>query len=133
MSTYLATGILVMLGGALGAGCRYLVAEAVRAWLPPSDAARVPWATTIVNVAGSFLLGVVTGLAGLQAVGGPAGAALLGVGFCGGFTTFSTFAVDCVSLFSARAARALSTYLAINVVAGCAAAAAGLWLSVTLG
>ena len=75
------TLLLVALGGAVGAAVRFVVAHHLDS--------RVPWGTLLVNVAGSFLLGLWSGLA----LEGNA-MALLGVGFCGGFTTYSAFAVQ---------------------------------------
>lgn len=74
----------IALGGALGSVLRALAGYA----LP----ARFPWATLLVNIAGSFVLGwTMARLAGLEP--GPAARmqAFVVVGFCGGFTTFSTF------------------------------------------
>ncbi len=75
------TLLLVALGGAIGAALRFLVAHHLDS--------RVPWGTLLVNVAGSFLLGLWSGLALEENA-----MALLGVGFCGGFTTYSAFAVQ---------------------------------------
>jgi CrcB protein len=74
-------------GGAIGAVLRYAVGEA----LPP---AQFPWATLVVNVIGSFVLGLV-------AFGGVGEGAMLfvGVGACGSFTTFSSFSFIAVDLW----------------------------------
>ncbi len=74
-------------GGAIGAVLRYAVSEAL-----PAD--RFPWATLVVNVVGSFVLGLV-------AFGGAGEGAMLfiGVGACGSFTTFSSFSVAAVDLW----------------------------------
>jgi CrcB protein len=76
------TPLLVALGAAVGAPLRFAVASAL-------DAERFPRGTLAVNVVGSFLLG-------LLVAAGASGhwAALLGTGFCGGFTTYSAFAVQ---------------------------------------
>lgn len=71
----------VVLGAALGAPLRYLASHFLDG--------RVHWGTVLVNVAGSFLLGLFTALA----LSGPA-MAFFGVGFCGALTTFSAFAVQ---------------------------------------
>ena len=86
------TPLLVALGAALGAPLRYLVATAL-------DRDRFPRGTLLVNVAGSFLLG-------LFVKGGATGhwLALIGTGFCGGFTTYSAFAVQTHRLGSLRGA-----------------------------
>lgn len=75
------TALYVALGAALGAPLRYLVAHALDGHLP--------WGTILVNVTGSFLLGLCSG----ASLDGDA-LALLGTGFCGAFTTYSAFAVQ---------------------------------------
>ena len=77
------TVLWVALGAALGAPLRYAAGHVLDR--------RVPWGTVLVNVLGSFLLGAVSGAA---LTGAPM--ALLGVGFCGGVTTYSAFAVQTV-------------------------------------
>jgi CrcB protein len=99
------TALLVALGAAAGAPARLLVSRAVAG----------ERGTLVVNVTGSLLLGLLAGAA-------PAAYALLGVGFCGAFTTYSTFAVEAVRM----PRRASLTYVAVSVVACCAAAAVGL-------
>jgi CrcB protein len=80
---------LVGLGGALGALARHAVGQVV-------DAGQYPWATFVVNVVGSFVLGLVT------FAGTPSEVRLLvGTGACGSFTTFSSFAVETVQLWEA--------------------------------
>ncbi|MCA1782436.1 MAG: CrcB family protein [Dermatophilaceae bacterium] len=84
--------VLVALAGGAGAGARFIVDGA----LTHRISARLPVATLIINVSGSFLLGVLTqwGLAR----GSTVVVAVLGVGFLGGFTTFSTASVELVGL-----------------------------------
>jgi CrcB protein len=86
--------LLVMLGGAAGAIARYLVDRLMPAFV-------VPLATLTVNAAGSLLLGF---LAGLGSTLPGTLAALIGVGFCGALTTWSTFAFQTVEAGSRRAA-----------------------------
>ncbi|MCU1688266.1 MAG: crcB, partial [Jatrophihabitantaceae bacterium] len=84
------TVLLVFAGGAVGAPSRYLLDRAIQSrhgW-------RFPIGTLAVNVLGCLLLGAIA-----ESAGAPAWVvALLGTGFCGGFTTFSTFAVESVEL-----------------------------------
>lgn len=74
--------LLIAIGGSIGALVRYLVAEAV-------PAASFPWSTFAVNVAGCALLAVVTAPTRPKSQ-----QRVLGTGFCGGLTTFSTFTVE---------------------------------------
>ncbi|GAA1301533.1 fluoride efflux transporter CrcB [Saccharothrix xinjiangensis] len=105
---------LVFLGAAVGAVLRHLAGRLVRR--------AFPWATLLVNVAGSFVLGVVAGAS-------PAVVALVGTGFCGGLTTFSTFSWETVELVEGgRVGRAVAN-VAVSLVAGVAAAGFGYWLS----
>jgi len=74
----------IALGGALGA-----VLRALATWAVP--AGRLPWATLLVNVVGSFLIGWVIARPGITAHWSSHGYAFMVVGICGGFTTFSSF------------------------------------------
>ncbi len=116
--------LLVMLGGGVGAASRWLVDQAIQA----RHDSVLPWGTFIVNVTGSLLLGLLLGAAAL----GPADArwlALVGTGFCGGFTTFSTFGYETARLLEdgARVSAALNAIGSVAV--GLAAAVTGWWLA----
>jgi len=114
---------LIFLGGALGTAARAAVENAV-----PADPAGIPWATLLINVAGSLLLGA---LLEVLARTGPdsgwrRGARLtLGTGVLGGFTTYSTFAVETVQRMSPGAYVVGLLYAVGSIVLGVAAAAAG--------
>ena len=109
----------VAVGGAAGAAARF----AVTLWLAHRLGGPLPWGTLAVNVLGSFVLGVVVGFAPSPSV-----RALLGTGFCGGFTTFSTFAVETLAAPPGPAA----LHVGANVAGACGAAALGLWVGRTL-
>lgn len=128
--TYVLTGFLVIIGGSLGAVGRHVLTSALPSPADRRGAGRpgLPLATLLVNVSGSLLLGVVVGLADLGSAGGPGGLALIGIGFCGAFTTFSSFALDLVSLVEARAWVVLGQYVGASVVGGVGAAWFGLQL-----
>ena len=83
----LTNALLVALGAAVGAPLRYLTNHWVREHLGGTPAA----GTLAVNVVGSFVLGVVVGAG---AAAGSAPLALIGIGFCGALTTFSTLALE---------------------------------------
>jgi len=105
--------LLVAVAGGLGVLARYGVAQA----LGPGAA---PWSVVAINVAGSFALGLLAGAGASSDV-----RAVAGVGFLGGFTTFSTFSLDVFAdLEAGRPGRALAV-VAVSVLAGVAAAGAG--------
>jgi fluoride exporter len=106
------TPLWVALGAALGAPLRF----AAGSWL---DSDRFPAGTWLVNVAGSFLLGLLTG----AAVTGD-WLALLGTGFCGGFTTYSAFAVQT----HRRGPVGGAVYALATIAAALGACALGFWI-----
>ncbi len=108
------TALWVGLAGMGGVLARYALST-------PFHGPTLPWVTVAINVAGSFLLGVLVTAHGLSSELRIA----LGVGFLGGFTTFSTFSVQAVlDVEAGEPGRAL-LYVGASVVAGIAAAAAG--------
>ena len=114
----------LVVAGAVGSSVRYLVdiaiAERVRSALP--------WGTLAINVTGSFVLGAVTGLAIYH--GFPrATRVVLGVGFCGAYTTFSAFTFETVRLLEAGASVEAVRNVTATMVACSAAAALGLALT----
>ena len=106
------TPLLVALGAAVGAVLRFVVASRVDG--------RWPWGTAAVNVAGSALLGALSAMA----LSGHA-MALLGTGFCGGFTTYSAFAVQTHGLGPRRG----TAYAVGTIALSLAACAGGFWLA----
>jgi CrcB protein len=111
------TALLVVLGAAAGAPLRLLAERVATARRGPGSAL----GTLAVNVAGSLVLGVLLG-----ASSAPAWlVALVGTGFCGTLTTFSTFGADVVRLVETRAVGRALAYLAATLGLGLGAAAAG--------
>ena len=115
--------LAMSLAGGVGAGCRFVVDGFVKARVRLA----YPVGTTLINVTGSFLLGLVTGLATAHTL--PAEWRLiLGTGFLGGYTTFSTASLETVRLAQEGRWRA-SALNAFGMLAGSLLAAAfGLWL-----
>jgi CrcB protein len=119
--------LLVILGAAVGAPLRYLTDRAVQAL---HDTV-FPWGTFTVNVAGSLLLGLLTGAV-------VAGAAphslqlLLGVGFCGALTTYSTFSYETLHLLEEGSIFYPAANIVISVTAGLGAAFTGAALTAAI-
>jgi fluoride exporter len=111
--------VLLSLAGAVGSVVRWTVEGRVQSLAPGG----VPAGTLLVNLVGSFALGVVTGAAVPAWV-----LAVVGAGFCGGLTTFSTVAVQAVE----RRRRSAAAYLAVTVVLGLVVAALGLIIGTAL-
>jgi CrcB protein len=85
---------LVALGGGAGSAARYLCQK----WFAENVMHPFPWGTFAVNMAGCFLLGVIYAIAEKTAILSPQTRLLLITGFCGGFTTFSAFAFENMTL-----------------------------------
>ena len=116
--------LLVFVGGGLGAMARHGVNRAGLALLGPG----FPWWTLAVNVIGSFLIGLLAGLFGAMETGHNA-RLFLTTGFLGGFTTFSAFSLDALTLWERGAAVEAGLYVGGSVIASLIAAAAGLMIS----
>lgn len=104
----------IFLGGGSGSLLRYLLGYlATRITGAPS-----PWATWMINVLGSFLIGYLLGrLATLPAESSQPLRFLLVVGFCGGFTTFSTFSADLLGYLRGGQTALALTYALLSVTA----------------
>lgn len=119
--------LLVALGGALGSVARFAVDRAVIGLLGPTILG-----TFLVNVSGSFLLGVFVGLVSHKTGWPIAPRLFLAVGFLGAYTTFSTLAVNTVQLMASgltgRALLNLVGSVGVGVVASLVGIAVGRWL-----
>ncbi len=107
-------------GGALGTLARYLLAAH-----HPAAAGGFPWVTLLVNLTGSFAIGLLVPLTEHVASGAPWARPLLVIGFLGGWTTYSTLAVDATLLFRHGDAVTGMGYLAATVAGGLALVVAG--------
>lgn len=109
------TALLIALAGGLGAASRLVVDGLVRQRVSSA----FPWATILINVAGSFLLGLLVGIGA-----GDRWHDIVGTGFLGGYTTFSTASFETAALLlERRPVAAVANGLGVLVV--CVAAAAG--------
>jgi len=118
------TLVLVALGGAAGSILRYLTDRRVQRWRDSP----FPFGTLTVNIAGSFVLGFLSGWL-LHGAEPSSVRALVAVGFCGGLTTFSTFGYETVRLFLEKTRLYAVLNVVVTVAAGLASGAAGLALA----
>lgn len=113
----------VGIGGALGSISRYLTGY----WLSQYLTSFYPYATLSVNLVGSLLIGILSGL--FIKTGSPITQMVFITGLCGGFTTFSTFSLDGLKLLQSGAYTTYALYAGISLVGGIILCASGLWLS----
>jgi CrcB protein len=118
MYTYLS----IALGGALGSVARYATGVYVGRWLGTT----FPWGTLLINIFGSFLIGVFAESFALRWDTSQTTRAFLIVGICGGYTTFSTFSLDIVTLINRGEILAACAYIVASVALGVLALYAGL-------
>ncbi|MEL7048192.1 MAG: fluoride efflux transporter CrcB [Pseudomonadota bacterium] len=116
--------ILAASGGAIGAGARYLVGVGITRLAGPASA--FPWATLTVNVVGSFAMGVLIEVLALRFSASPEVRTFLATGVLGGFTTFSAFSLDVVTLLDRKANALAAFYVAGSVGLSILALFAGL-------
>jgi CrcB protein len=122
MNVAVIAGIAV--AGALGAPARYLLDGFVQ----DRTTGVLPWGTLVVNATGSFALGLLTGAALYHAFPSTP-KTILGTGFCGAYTTFSTFSFETVRLLEDGATTEAVVNVALSLLVGLVAAAAGLALA----
>ena len=115
--------IAVGFGGAAGSIVRYLLSGGI---LAGQTLLGFPAGTFTVNAAGSLLIGIL-----LESLSSAAAGWLLVTGFCGGFTTFSTFSADTVRLLRAGCYNAAAIYVALSVAVCIVFAALGMWIGTT--
>jgi len=121
------TLLVVGIGGAAGAVCRYLASG----WIQSLTGAFFPWGTLVVNVTGSLGLGFA--LVWLQStVSSPALRELVAIGFLGSFTTFSTFSYEALAMLRDGEWSQAAGYTLGSVAMGLVAVAAGAALAATV-
>ncbi len=121
---------LVMVGGALGAGARFMTGRATLALFGPY----FPYGTLAVNLIGGLLMGALVGVLSRNGVAGQASAGeawrlFLGVGVLGGFTTFSSFSLDVVGMIERGAHGSAMMYVLLSVIGSVIALFAGLMMT----
>lgn len=116
--------VLVMTGGAVGAGLRHLVGRASLAAFGPGW----PWGTLTVNLFGGLAMGLLAGIVA-RSSGGEFWRLLLGVGVLGGFTTFSAFSLDAMLMLQRGEFLGMLAYILVSVVGSIAALGLGLGLT----
>jgi len=114
----------VMIGGAIGAGCRHLVGQVMLARLGPG----FPWWTLSINIAGSLLMGLLIGLLARNSDGGETARLFVGVGILGGFTTFSSFSLEFWLLFERGQTGQAAAYVLASVAGAIIACGLGLFI-----
>ncbi len=115
--------ILVFIGGGLGSSLRYIISKHLNA------SSLLPYGTFIVNILGSLLLGAILGYAiKTNTLNNPTNL-ILGVGFCGGFTTFSTFSFENYSLIKSGDYLSFSVYFFGSLILGILAVLFGILIS----
>lgn len=117
--------LLVALGGALGSVARYLGHK----FISTLSSHPFPLGTFIVNITGCLLIGVFYGLSVKHQYFTAEHRLLLMTGLCGGFTTFSAFTLEGMTLLQQQRVLIFLMYFALSIVVGLAATFAGYWMS----
>ena len=112
--------IVVGVGGFVGAVCRYLIGM-----IPLKEGCTFPIKTFLINIAGSFLIGIVAALAMKTESLDSRTVLFLKVGICGGFTTFSSFALETTDLMKDGKMHLAAIYTVLSVTFGVLAVFAG--------
>ncbi len=115
--------ILVFIGGGLGSSLRYVISRYLNA------GHLIPYGTFLVNVVGSLLLGIILGWAIKSNSLNSPGHLILATGFCGGFTTFSTFSFENYSLLRSGEFLTFSIYFFSSLLLGILAIFLGILIS----
>lgn len=113
--------LLVSMGSFLGGGSRFIVSKVIQAWAPLS----FPLGTFAVNIVGCLIIGFLSGLHWPGGWMSPSMKLILTTGFCGGFTTFSTFMNESTALMRDGNYLYFALYIGLSVALGLIAVVAG--------
>ena len=116
--------LLVFLGGGLGSTVRFSLGK----WVNALHHHHFPWGTLVVNVVACLILGFVIGLADHKQIISPTARLFWTVGFCGGFSTFSTFSIETLYLLQSGLTLSLVLYISLSLLLCVAATFGGLYL-----
>ena len=117
--------LIVFLGGGIGSIFRYLTSVFTQKYIQQS----FPWATFFVNIVGCLIVGILVGLFTKQQIPNADLKLLFITGFCGGFTTFSAFALENVKLFQSGNTFLALLYIALSVILGVFAVWTGMMIT----
>ncbi|MBB4118032.1 CrcB protein [Mesonia hippocampi] len=115
--------LLVFIGGGSGSVLRYLLGK----WLNNIETG-IPYGTFLANISGSFFIGIILGLAAKNQSLSPHSTLLLASGFCGGFTTFSTFVYENHVFLKAGDYLHFFIYLSLSIIIGFIAVFSAMYL-----
>ena len=124
MTTSVLNSILMVGAGSfLGGAARYAISLVMK-----TLSKGFPWATLAANLIGCMLIGILWGCFSRSSNDGSSWALFMTVGFCGGFTTFSTFSKEALMMLQAGNFWSFAGYVALSITAGIALVALGYWL-----
>lgn len=116
--------LIVGLGSFCGGALRYYISTLMKS----ACGQGFPWGTLLVNLMGCLTIGLLLGIFGRCGVQSNSWSLLLTVGFCGGFTTFSTFANESLQMLHSGSTLNLIIYILASVIVGITLVALGYWL-----
>ncbi len=116
--------LLVIIGSAIGGGCRFWIST----WMQKQLTTSFPIGTFTVNMLGCLAIGLVVGMAEKSSINQTNLMLLLASGFCGGFTTFSAFALENIQLLKNGLNVQSATYIIVSVAVGVALVKTGMTL-----
>lgn len=120
--------LIVFFGGGMGSVLRYTIGLLLKRF----TVGGFPWTTFSVNIVGCFLIGCFSALLLQQNAGNPTWRLLTIVGFCGGFTTFSTFSNESLTLFRSAQYSVCAIYVVGSLIVGLLAVAMGMKLTLKM-